>query len=685
MFSASDLYTKDYLHLSPNATLREAINGFLTYKTDIACILDHQENLIGIVTKYSIYREILKNSPLNTPVKNFCKKEVVTVNLDDDLELGREKLLNANVSHAVVVNKTGKVKGVISKSDLIRGFFWEREILLKRMTTIINSLPLGIIVTDPGFKIIHINSFLQKYLKINENPANRFLIEVLPELKPLLLNSTLPLSLEQQKITLRNINFFLSIIPIKENTKIDSYLIMIQEASSLEKVAPELKTTQSLAQILQTVIETAYDSLIVVNLQEKIIFHSKNLKELILEESQENFSGVKLGKIIPAFSSKKLALLPDNYNEVLKINQTYCLAEVHKVKVNDEIFGYVIKLTYKQINHLKNLLERLDRYEHLYSQKNYSSNLPLNSKSLSQIITRNEKMLNIKNDLPLIAKTNATVLILGESGTGKELIASAIHELSGRRGNLVKINCAAIPEDLLESELFGYEEGAFTGARKGGKIGKFEFANNGTVFLDEIGDMPLTLQAKLLRVLEEKHFERIGSNQTIAVDLRFIAATNKDLKKLMHEGKFREDLYYRLNVIKIEIPPLRERKEDIPILAEYFLKILETKYNKVAPKISDQILNLLIDYSWPGNIRELLNVLERAVISCQREFFTEDNFNFLQDVNLQKGEDEKHLILKLLQEFKGNKSKVAKHLNISRVALYHKLKKYQIFEDKKYI
>lgn len=229
------------------------------------------------------------------------------------------------------------------------------------------------------------------------------------------------------------------------------------------------------------------------------------------------------------------------------------------------------------------------------------------------IVGTSDAILNLIETVKKVAQTDTTVLILGESGTGKSLIAKAIHFMSQRKEKpFITINCAAIPETLLEAELFGYEKGAFTGATTS-KKGKFELADGGTIFLDEIGDMPLSLQAKLLRVIQDREIERLGGEKVIKVDVRIIAATNRDLKSMVEEGKFREDLYYRLNVVPVYVPPLRERREDIPILIEHFLESFNSKYGKKV-RISPEALEVLMDYDWPGNVRELENTVERLVV-----------------------------------------------------------------------
>lgn len=312
--------------------------------------------------------------------------------------------------------------------------------------------------------------------------------------------------------------------------------------------------------------------------------------------------------------------------------------------------------------------------------------------SWNTIIGNSEKMAQSKFIGKRASESISNVLILGESGTGKELFAHAIHNDSARNFSpFVKINSAAIPSELLESELFGYDEGAFTGAKKGGKIGKFELANGGSIFLDEIGDMPLKMQAKLLRVLQEKEFERVGSNTIVKVDVRVIAATNKDLKKMILEGKFREDLYYRLNVMTLEIPPLRERYGDVEELVAVLLKKLSNQLGKYVSSISDNAMECIMGHNWPGNVRELENVLERAINLTDLDtilpvhlpvYLTQGTKRVLDGpVRPLKEiiEDaEKEAILRCLEYTDGNKLKTSKLLDISRSSLYDKMERYGI-------
>ncbi|MBI4848061.1 MAG: sigma-54-dependent Fis family transcriptional regulator [Nitrospirae bacterium] len=319
--------------------------------------------------------------------------------------------------------------------------------------------------------------------------------------------------------------------------------------------------------------------------------------------------------------------------------------------------------------------------------------------STHKIIGNSLPVQNVIKFIDKIADTDSTVLITGESGTGKELVAKTIHYQSSRaRNTFVPLNCAAIPKDILESELFGHEKGAFTGAVNT-RIGRFELANNGTLFLDEIGELVPALQVKLLRVLQEKEFERVGGVKTIKVDVRIIAATNRDLEKAVKEEAFREDLFYRLNVIPVHLPPLRRMKEDVPLLVEHFIAELSRRKKKEPPVISPEVMRYLTDYRWPGNVRELENLLERLIILKEGDTIVPedlpDRFHEKRqaqrglakmqslssegvDLNMMLDEIENNLIIQALEMSKGIKSKAASLLGLNRTTLIEKMKKKSI-------
>jgi len=361
---------------------------------------------------------------------------------------------------------------------------------------------------------------------------------------------------------------------------------------------------------------------------------------------------------------------------------------------DDKVIGAVGTVLFKDIKEVTDLAKRLkilestvDKYKSEIS-KMYHANY-----CFDDIITQNVHMLELIDIAKKAANSGSTILIEGESGTGKEYFAHAIHEESNRRlAPFIRINCAAIPHELLESELFGYEAGAFTGAKKEGKIGKLELANGGTVLLDEISSMPMSMQAKLLRVLEEREFERIGGNTSIKIDIRLIACTNEDIEHIVSKNKFRQDLYYRLNVVKIKIPPLRERLDDIPCLCDNILNKQIQSVGLTSKTVTDRAIFAMKLYNWPGNVRELRNILERAAnvsignyIGIQHlpDFINEKlnddvKKHDVQTLKYKLAEAEINAIVEALKYSNGNRTVAANLLGIHRTALYKKLEGYGI-------
>lgn len=311
---------------------------------------------------------------------------------------------------------------------------------------------------------------------------------------------------------------------------------------------------------------------------------------------------------------------------------------------------------------------------------------------LNQVVGQSPAIRQLKESIADYADSGLTVLLTGETGVGKEVFARAVHQLSPRAAqSYIKLNCAAIPANLLESELFGYAGGAFSGASKGGKIGKFEQADGGTLLLDEIGEMSLDLQSKLLRVLQEKEIERVGGTKPIKIDVRILCATNQNLETLVREGKFREDLYYRINVVELRIPPLRERQGDIPLLCQYFIDKANAENGYAITGADNDVLTLLQDYAWPGNVRELEHVIQRAAVRCRTGNIMLRHMDFLSakahraevpepapglSLRERTGQAERDSIVQALEQCGGNKTKAAQLLGIDRTRLYHKLRKY---------
>lgn len=437
--------------------------------------------------------------------------------------------------------------------------------------------------------------------------------------------------------------------------------------------------------------------IILVNKETEIMVINEDFAEY-LGHTRDELIGKKVSTIDPntrfpyVFKSKRPEIA---YKHKFSNGHT---ALVHRIPVLDDdgevLYGFGMVI-FDDLKKLQEVLERnklLEGKLSIYQEE--LKNIRGAKYSWDTIIGNSLTMQRVKAMSSKSAKTDSNVLIMGESGTGKELFAHAIHNDSKRfDGPFVKINCAAIPKDLLESELFGYEEGAFTGAKKQGKIGKFELANGGTIFLDEIGDMPLDMQVKILRVLQEREIERIGSNKTIPVDCRIIAATNRNLLERIKENEFREDLYYRLNVINIEVPPLRDRKEDIELLSLKLMEKLSNSLGHYVSNITVEALECLKAYNWPGNIRELENIIERAINMVDNEtielfhlpqYILVKNQNIYTEIpkiqNLKEAveEVEKTTISNCLIAVQHNKLKAAKLLGISRTSLYEKIEKYKL-------
>jgi two-component system response regulator HydG len=338
---------------------------------------------------------------------------------------------------------------------------------------------------------------------------------------------------------------------------------------------------------------------------------------------------------------------------------------------------------------LKIIMERAMEHSRLQEENRYLRESLASQFDRRNLIGRSDPMTRLMETVTQVAPSEATVLITGESGTGKEMIAGAIHFNSRRKeGPFVKINCAAITETLLESELFGHEKGAFTGAERR-KEGKFRQANRGSIFLDEVSEMSLAMQVKLLRVLQEREIVRVGGENVIKIDVRVIAATNKDLIREIQAGRFREDLYYRLNVVTLHVPPLRERKEDIPLIAQHFLTLFAEKNHKNIKGFTPRAMDRLLRYNWPGNVRELMNAVERGVVLSRSEHLDEEEFSLVLQDQPRSAEPpapqiaapslnavEKETILRALETSGGNKSEAARRLGITRRTLHLKLKKY---------
>src|SRR5579875_1941263 len=444
---------------------------------------------------------------------------------------------------------------------------------------------------------------------------------------------------------------------------------------------------QKLAAVYQTLLKAVDDAITIVDSDGNVVAWNPRAEDLY-ETSAEEMIGTQITHRFKEDSVVLMSTIKEGKGVTRYYNQpqenVHVLINTLPIVLNDRVIGGIS--VERDITDIVKLNEELTTTT-AYIQDLESQISHKDSKDPFYKIKGRSPAINASIALAKkVAPTDATVLITGESGVGKELFAQAIHKASPRsNGPFVDLNCGAIPSSLFESELFGYEKGAFTGAIKEGKPGKIGIAKGGTLFLDEIGEMPLELQVKLLRVLQEKQYYRVGGTEPIPIDVRILSATNRDLEKMVEEGLFREDLYYRLNVVTIPIPPLRDRKEDIPELVQLFLKEFSIKYQKPVPAIAPEVMVAFMHYPWNGNIRQLRNIIERAMIftddneikleQLPKELFAKNHSNLLIETELPE-EDEKTRIMNALKQTYGNKSAAAKILNISRVTLYNKMRKY---------
>lgn len=569
----------------------------------------------------------------------------------------------------------------------------DSEYIIKNYKEIIENINDAIIVIDITGKIAFISDNAKRVFgisnRIKKNVKN--ILDLIPGFKIIGIlhkedTNARELYSYKKKILLVKKSY------IKNDKEIIGISCIFEDIEEFEKLREELKSEKDEVDLLKTVLEIAYDGIIVIDTEGYIKVMSIAYKKFLGIKNNDNVIGKHVADVI---ENTRLHLVAktgvSEVGDLQEINGNYIIVSRIPVFKDGKISSVVGKIIFRNINDLEDLHTKINKMElKLENYKDEFSNINKAKYNFESIKGDSTRINNTKKMAIKAAHTDSNILIIGESGTGKELFAHSIHTKSQRRSRpFIKVNCAAIPNELLESELFGYEEGAFTGAKKTGKMGKFEVADGGTIFLDEIGDMPLHMQAKLLRVLQEKEIEKLGSNKTKEVDIRIIAATNKNLEEMVKNKQFRMDLYYRLNVVTVIIPPLRERKGDIKILIESFIEKYRLKYLKRINGISKEATQKLLNYEWPGNIRELENIIERAInlLDTEEEIKLKHlPSKITKKINIEEtkclkelmDEAEKKVLYEYLEATGNNKSKTAKLLGISRTALYEKMSKYKM-------
>ncbi len=590
----------------------------------------------------------------------------------------------------------------ISKAEyLIKEYQKNKPKFNRILDQVIGSPNMGYIVIDKEMKVTHVN---QTYLDILgrslEETIGRPIMEVSPYSKlPRVIETGLPDKVDVWAVN--GNNMIVNRLPIMQNNEVIGAIghTLVLDISVPKFLVNKLQETNlEFNVIFQGLIESPYAAYTIVDKDGYITVMNNTYLDIIKKRRSEVI-GKHILDIMP--HSKLLETLKSGRMDTADVwpivEGRDIIVNRLPIKENGEIIGAIEHSLVLDISGAKILLKKLQETERELNLYKDEVRAMYHAKwTFDDLKGNSHEFITIKAMAKQFSQTSSTLLITGESGTGKELFAQAIHNASNRKsGPFIRINCAALPENLLESELFGYEEGAFTGAKKGGKPGKFELAKGGTIFLDEIGDMPMTMQTKLLSVLQERVVERLGGTTPLPINVRVIAATNRKLEEMVDNHEFREDLYYRLNVVQLRIPPLRRRMEDLPVLVEELIARINNKLETHIDKISDPAMDLLKKYHWPGNVRELENLLERAInlahIRDAASIDPEDFPSLLDNkTDLMPGEElstplnltetvedlEKQMIIQALEKAGQNKTKAAQYLGIHSSALYRKLNKY---------
>ncbi|WP_202710602.1 sigma 54-interacting transcriptional regulator [Sporosalibacterium faouarense] len=685
---AKELIDSEAKGLHEESTMKDAVEFMLKYKVNNIPVVDKENKLTGIIDRRVIIDSMNSLKDFSIKVKDVKLESCTDLCVKEDQDCNN--VFKKDEDELFVVNDKCEFSGLLSKSRYLSE---QVNFLATSINSIIEATNHGIIAIDNDFNIIMFNEVSEKISRVNADKAIGL------KINDVLTESKLPETVTTGKTV---INAMMEIngrkiitnrAPIIEDGEIKGAIALFIDVTEHDNLLKELEEQKNVSEVLNTILETVYDGIVVVNKAGYITMISKTYEKFLGVEGQE-IIGKHVTEVVENTRMHIVAQtgVPE-IADVQKIKGNYMIASRIPTFKDGEPIGAVGKVLFRDVDELNDLYKKISLMEQELEQ--YKGELNRNNKArytFDNIIGKSKKLSHTKDLAAKASRTDSKVLLIGESGTGKELLAHAIHNGSARGfGPFIKVNCAAIPSELLESELFGYEEGAFTGAKKGGKIGKFELADGGTIFLDEIGDMPLSMQSKLLRVIQEREIERVGGTESKRTNARIIAATNKNLGDLVLEGKFRKDLYYRLNVFTIHVPALRERPADIPDLSDYILYGLNNKYHKNIKKISDRAMNHLIKYTWPGNIRELANIIERAVnlvdmtdiIDVEhlpKEVVGKEYSRNIKNLSEIVAKAEKDAIIESVKISNGNKTKAAKLLGIGRTTFYEKLAKYNLMD-----
>lgn len=689
----SSLKVKDFMRYHPEFltakdSIRSAVEIMVNNSIDAVPIVDEAGDLQGIVTKTLVLREILNGIDLQQPISQIMISQVNSIGPEEDVS----NLIAINVGNLPVL-RDQTVVGMVTLSDTIRAYFSSLIALHAELNAVINSTHNGILTVNEAGEISLINKAAEWILGLKrEDVVGKKISEVVPQ-------SKLPEILASgqgrlgQKVVYQEKVFISNLTPVVGNRQIIGAVEVFQDISELEMISEELSYTKQIKEELSAIIDSSFDGFHITDNQGKTLRINQAF-ERITSIPISDLMGKTIAELVEAgvYCHDVLKLVlekrePVTISQESKPGNTVIITANPVFDEQDNIFRVVINVRdISELNDLRQQLEQARTLSHHYQEELNRYNLA------DQFVIRSKESRDLADLCVRLGQVDATVLIKGESGVGKEFAAQIIHSNSNRRDKpMIKVNCAAIPESLFESELFGYEPGAFTGASKEGKPGFFEAAHGGTLLLDEIGEMPLSTQAKLLRAIQDKVITRVGGTKPIKVDVRLIAATNRNLQEMVQNKEFRRDLYFRLNVIPVTVPPLRDRKVEIPFLVDHFVKKFNAKYG-LKKRIDERQIKALINYDWPGNVRELENLIERVLVTFPgnvirhinlHDFGYADyeaiNYEHFIGFKLQTAIEqlEKYLIQNSLETL-GTTRKAAQELGVSQPTIVRKAAKYNI-------
>jgi transcriptional regulator with PAS, ATPase and Fis domain len=691
----NDIMSKDVPFLFNGDNIGRAGSLFRRSSVDVLPVVGKDMRPVGVFTRKNFIDAVLKKASLDDLIDPYLSEKPGYLPWDTPCEALIDMIETTRYGTAPVLDEEGKICGILSKANLVLFLLRRSELLNAQFKAVLDAMHNAVVAVDRDKKVILINRSAEMMLKLaGEDCSGSPLEELLPGIE--LDDAMDGKARAGYKYKLGKTVTIMNILPISGtgSEAVDGAVIVMQDLTQFEKVARELEIIKELNRTLDTVLNIINDGIVVVD-RDGVLTLVNQVMADYLNTTKHDLAGRHVTDIM---KNSRLHIVARSgvpeMSEIMHVEKDQLIVSHLPVTRNGKTVGAVGKIIFPHRAEIKELAKKLNALQSkLAYYKDQLKKAPGEGFDKRDIIAVSSSMIGVKNDALQVARSSSTVLITGESGTGKELIARAIHAYSSRcRSPFVMVNCAAIPDNLLESELFGYAPGAFTGADRSGKQGKFELADKGTIFLDEIGDMSMSLQAKILRVLQEKSFERLGSNKIINVDVRIVSATNKNLEKAILEGGFRKDLFYRLNVINLKMPSLRNRPDDIQPLADNIISRLNRIMNVNITGFTDDTMEILRKYHWPGNVRELENVLERAVnfasegrikpvhlppylLGCEVEEVDVCQDSIEDTIDYRIGRAEREAILKALEKTGGNRSKAANLLNMSRSRFYNKMRK----------